>query len=659
MELSQLIASPDCYWEGLRAGLDIPPPMTVSRWADKYRMLSKKAAAAPGPYSTDRTPYLREIMDCLSPEDPAREVVVMKGAQVGCSEAGVNWVGYVIHYAPGPTLMVQPTVEIAKRLSKQRIDSMIEDSPVIRELIADRRSRDSGNTMLAKEFPGGTLILTGANSAAGLRSMPIRNLMLDEVDAYPGDVEGEGSPVELAKARTRTFQHTKKIFEISTPTYKGMSQIERSFAESTREYYHVPCPHCCERQVLRWKQIKWTKLPNGELDPESVHYECEHCHEKILEHHKTKMLADGVWIAEAPEKDKRGFHISSLYSPIGWESWVSIVRDWLAAQGNTERLKTFVNTHLGETFELKSEETPEWRSLYDRRENYPIGRVPKRALALTAAADVQKDRIEIQVIGWNRREAWVVDNIILTGDTAAEISEGVWVDLAELVNAEFEHESGTPLMLEKLAIDSGYNTTRVYEFARKFKRRVMAIKGKDTQTVPVAPPKAVDIRKNGKRISRAAKVWSIGTNILKLDVYNRLNAQKPTDEELAAHGYPALYVHFPMLDQEYFEQLTAEKLVEQKTRNGYAKLQWIKTRARNEALDTFCYNVACYWACGMERWPNSKWEALAGMLGTESKPASQKEKRAAADDKPSVPAKTQPSPRKPRPRRQRNQDSIW
>src|SRR5512140_434788 len=231
------------------AGARPDPFLTISQWADKYRTLSQRASAEPGPWRTDRTPYLKEIMDCLSPSSPAERVVFMKGAQIGATECGNNWIGYIIHQAPGPMMAVQPTVEMAKRNSKQRIDPLIEESHALRELVKDPRSRDSGNTILAKEFPGGVLVMTGANSAVGLRSMAARYLFLDEVDAYPGDVAGEGDPVNLALARTRTFAR-RKVLMCSTPKVTGLSRIEAAFEDSDQRHYWVPCPGCSEYQVL-------------------------------------------------------------------------------------------------------------------------------------------------------------------------------------------------------------------------------------------------------------------------------------------------------------------------------------------------------------------------------------------------------------------------
>jgi phage terminase large subunit GpA-like protein len=206
----------DAIERAWRDGLKPDPLLTVSEWADRYRVLSQRASSEPGRWRTERTPYLREIMDCLSPSSPVQRVALMKGAQIGGTECGNCWIGYVIHEAPGPMMAVSPTVELAKRNSKQRVDPLIEESEVLRERVKECRSRDSGNTVLSKAFPGGVLILTGANSAVGLRSMPARYLFLDEVDGYPGELEGEGDPILLAERRSATFQR-RKILLVSTP----------------------------------------------------------------------------------------------------------------------------------------------------------------------------------------------------------------------------------------------------------------------------------------------------------------------------------------------------------------------------------------------------------------------------------------------------------
>ena len=235
------------FW---RRGMRPDPDLTVSEWADQHRKLSSRASAEPGQYRTARTPYLREIMDALSPRHPAQRISFMKAAQVGATEAGNNWIGFVIHDAPGPMLAVLPTLEMAKRTSRGRLDPLISESPALRERVNPARSRDAGNSMLSKEFPGGILVLTGANSATGLRSMPARYIFLDEVDAYPASADEEGDPITLAEARTTTFSHRRKVFIVSTPTIRGISRIEREYEASDQRRYFVPCPHCGAMQWL-------------------------------------------------------------------------------------------------------------------------------------------------------------------------------------------------------------------------------------------------------------------------------------------------------------------------------------------------------------------------------------------------------------------------
>jgi len=614
------------------AGLAPDPALTVSQWADHHRILSSRGASEAGPYRTARTPYMRAIMDALSPSDPARRVIFMKAAQVGATEAGNNWVGYCMHRAPGPFLAVQPTVDLAKRLSQQRIDPLIEESPALRDLVMPSRSRDSGNTILAKRFPGGQLVLTGANSAVGLRSMPARWVFLDEVDAYPGDVDGEGDPIALAEARTISFGHRAKIFLASTPTIRGMSRIEREWELSDQRRYHVPCPECGALQWLKFEQLRWEW---GR--PETVRYVCEHCEAEIAERYKTWMMdeANGArWIATAPEDIAAaarkagvvGFHISGLYSPLGWLSWEDIARDWEAAQGNDAALKTLKNTVLGETWQEKGE-APDWERLYERREDWNLGQVPEGVLVLTAGADVQRDRIEIDVWGWGRNlESWLVDHIVLDGDVARP---EVWEDLTDLLGRSWPHVSGAEMRLARLAVDTGDGlyTDAIYGWVRRMGRgQVLAVKGRGgfDRSMPVDGPSYVDVSEGGRKIKRGVQLWNVVGAVFKSETYRFLRLSRPTDEELEdGASFPAGYIHIPRggVTAEWLKQLTAEQLVSIKTKQGYQKLEWQKIRDRNEALDCRVYARAAAWLMGIDRWDDRRWEELeaqidAGRKGT-------------------------------------------
>lgn len=593
------------YNEGFNAGLKPDPLMNISEWADKYRILSQKASAEPGKWRTSRTPYLKEIMDCLSPYSGIEKVVFMKGAQIGGTEVGNNFLGYIVHLSPGPVMLVMPTVDGAKRTSKTRIDPMFEAIPELKGVISDRRSKDASNTTLMKEFQGGVLVLTGANSAIGLRSMPVRYIFLDEIDAYKGDVEGEGDPVNLAIKRTSTFNR-RKIFMVSTPTIQGVSRIEYEYEQSDQRHYMVPCPYCNKRQSLKWKQIHFEND-----DPATATYVCEHCGAIIEEHLKTWMLENGIWEKSNPKSNVAGFHLSSLYSPVGWFSWADAVKQFLDAKNKDNLLKVWVNTVLGETW-LEKGEAPEWQILFDKREDYQQEIVPSGGLFLTAGADVQKDRIECEVVAWGRnKESWSIGYFIINGDTARE---EVWNELSEFSKRYFEHSSGVMLPISRFAIDSGFATQQVYNWVRKQPINfAMAIKGTDSGVTPLGLPTRVDLNINGKRLRRGAKVWSVGTSILKSELYQFLRLTQNEDE-----SYPAGYCHFPKYDSEYFKQLTAEQLVTKMVR-GYQKREWQKTRERNEALDCRVYARAASISFGIEQFTETKWRNLEKALIPESK----------------------------------------
>ena len=594
-------------------GLIPDPLLTVSEWSDRHRVLSTKASAEPGRWRTSRTPYLREIMDALSPMSPVERVVFMKGAQLGATEMGNNWIGYVIHHAPGPMMAVSPTVEMAKRNSKQRIDPLIEESSVLAELIAPARSRDAGNTILAKEFRGGVLVMTGANSAVGLRSMPVRYLFLDEVDGYPRDVDGEGDAIALAEARTRTFAR-RKIFIVSTPTISGASSVEREYEASDQRRYFVPCPNCDHRQWLRFEQLRWEKH-----QPETAAYVCESCDQTIPEHHKTWMLEQGQWRSTVKVDAGRtaGLHLSSLYSPVGWRSWADIAAAWEAAvnrdSGSAAAIKAFKNTELGETW-VEEGEAPDWQRLIERREDYRIGFIPAGGLLLTGGADVQKDRIEASVWAFGRgKEAWLIEHRVLMGDTARA---DVWRDLANVLQESWTHESGCLIPLARFALDTGYATQEAYAFVRSARdSRLMPVKGIARGAALIGTPTAVDATANGKKLRRGIKVFQVAGSIAKLEFYNNLRKSADVGDDGITATYPAGYVHLPSVDGEFVQQLCAEQLVTRRDRNGFAHREWQKLRERNEALDCYVYARAAAAAAGLDRFEERHWRELEKQLG--------------------------------------------
>lgn len=567
------------YRQAFTAGLTPDPDHTVSTWADAHRMLSQKASAEPGHWRTERTPYLREIMDEMSPSSPAQRVVFMAGAQVGKSETGNNWLGFIIHHAPGPMLLVQPTVDTAKRYSKQRLAPMIDETPILRERIADNKSRDNSNSMMAKEFDGGVLIITGANSAAGLRSMPVRYLFMDEVDAFPVDVDGEGDPIQLAEKRTTTFAR-RKVYMSSTPTVKDVSRIEREFNRSDQRRYFVPCPHCGHKQWLRWGQLKWT-----DDDPHTAAYACEECGTLIEERHKTDMLAAGEWRGTAKSDGKTvGFHLSSLYSPLGWKSWADIVDEFIKAKGDPALLKTFVNTVLGETWEDDYSAKLGADELQNRVEFYQAGVAPARVLAITAGVDTQDNRLAVSLYGWGRdEECWLIDHMEIYGDPS---QPKVWEQLDEVLLKPVAHELAEPIKIAATCVDSGgHFTNEVYAYCRERRQHhILAIKGQSQRgKQPIGKPTKVDINRKGKSIKAGAEVYPVGSDTIKSTVFARLKLNEPGPG----------YIHFHAeAGDDYFAQLTAEKQITRYVK-GFPVREWVKkSGARNEALDCKVYAYA-------------------------------------------------------------------
>lgn len=606
--------------QAFQRGLRPEPRLTVTEWAESKRMLDGKSSAEPGPYRVERTPYNREIMDNLSVSSSVQEVIVEKGVQLGLTEIGNNWIGYIIDNAPGPIMAVQPTVDMMERTSKMRIAPMIETCETLRNKVKSPRSRDSGNTINQKEFPGGVLILTGANSATGLRSMPARYLFLDEIDAYPADVDGEGGAIPLAEKRTSTFGSRKKIFKISTPTIDGASAIDNEFKKTDQRYYHVPCPHCGTLQILQFKQIRW-----HEKKYDDVHYECEHCGDKIYERHKSAMFSLGKWIATKPEnacEETVGYHISSLYSPDGWTSWKDIAKMWDEAKDIEANKKTFYNTILGETYK-EEVDVPAWEALYDKREHYTVNVPPAPVCFLTAGVDVQKDRLELEIVGWARgKQSYSVDYRVILGDTAEQF---VWSELDKVLNETWCREDGIQMNIRAMAIDTGYNTNYVYDYCgRHDVTRVIPIKGQDAQNIIVAPPRAVHINRSGKKLDHV-KVWNVGVSLLKSELYGWLKLRK-LEEEVA---FPPGYCHFPHYDEYHFKSLTAEVLERQVNKRGFVKHVWVNKFKRNERLDCRIYARAAAAVLNMDLFTDQYWvdlQTYAGITAPKKKSDSQKPK---------------------------------
>ena len=573
-----------------------PKLLTGSQWAIEHAWFSAEDNVAKQKYSYAQFPFQKEILDSMTSPDVER-VVVMSASQVGKTIMQRIVQGYFIDQDPAPMLMIQPTLTMAEAYSKDRLAPFLRDCPILRGTVADPRARDSGNTLLHKSFPGGHLTLAGANSPASLSSRPVRVVYYDEVDRYPISAGIEGDPVELGAARTRRFWN-RKIIMVSTPTITNISRISFEFDKSDKRFFYVPCPECKHFQTLRWPQLVWE--PDK---PETASYGCENCGASIGERDKTTMIQAGKFKATNPGADTRGYHINELYV-IG-ASWAALVADFLKSKKKRELLQVFINTRLGETFDDHGD-APDYVHIYARREDYARNTIPAEVLFLTAAADVQKDRIECEVRGWGRTsESWSIEHFIFMGDPT---DQKVYEQLDALLNQRWLHPHGAQLMLRGLGIDTGgLSTQSVYYWCRRQPpERVFALKGM-TMDNPVGIPKAVDVNYGGRKIQKGLKIWGVGVSILKSELYARLRL-KPKDG-----FYPPGYIHYPDYPEEYFAQLTAEAM-RVKERNGRKVLTWEKMRDRNEALDMAVYNRATAIILGIDRLTSEDWDTVSAAV---------------------------------------------
>lgn len=553
-----------------------PPKWTISQWADHRRKLSGEAAAEKGQWRTERAEYQRGIMDAVADPD-IEQVVVMSSAQVGKTEVLLNCIGYFVDFDPSPLMLVQPDEAMAETFSKDRLAPMFRDSPSLRSKIRPVRSRDSGNTILHKRFPGGHVTLVGANAPSGLASRPIRVLLLDEVDRYPASAGTEGDPVNLAIARTKNFWN-RRVVMVSTPTVKGLSRIERAFEISDQRHFLVPCPHCQHEQPLRWGNVVWQ---DGRRDLATLR--CPSCNGTITNAQKNQAVSRGRWQASAGPSRIAGFHLNELYSP--WRSIADIAIEHGRAKDDPSTLQVWINTSLGETWEEGGERISE-HALIERCEPYPQADVPARGLILTAGVDTQQDRLEIEVVAWaGGEESWSVAYHVILGDP--DIPEGTpgspWTHLTDYLRKRWTSEAGGEMVIETTCIDTGgSNTQAVYQYVKRHKGdRVYGIKGQGGPGLPIVGNPAR--RRSGKKTSRPIDVYIVGVDNAKSIVYKRLRIAEPGPG----------YCHFPQgRSAEYFRGLTAEKAVT-KFLKGFPRLEWHKTSgARNEPLDCRVYAFA-------------------------------------------------------------------
>lgn len=574
----------------------------MSEWADTYRFISPPAAQS-GPWRTDRVPYLREPMDTVSSRD-CQDVTVVKCAQSAGTELILNAIGYYVDQEPSSILCIQPNVKpMAQDFSKDRLAPLFRYTQRLQGKVKDPRSRDSGNTILHKEFPGGHLTVVGANSPAGLASRPIRIVLADELDRWPASAGTEGDPLKLADARQITFRHRKKKVKVSTPGNEGQSRIEKEWKLSDQRHYYVPCPHCGHEQPLEWRdsggkpdirpgrgdyRIVWEKQVEGEVVThlfETAVYVCRSCGCTIDETHKAAMLAAGRWVKHNPSSRLAGFHISGLLSP--WVRWSELAKEWIDVKDDDEQRKTFFNTKLGLLYVPSGEEVdPLKLGSAERRESYGADdiEVPMAAGLLTMFVDVQDDRLECEVRGWGAlEESWQIKLERFHGDPDLD---DVWERAEALRLKAWRHASGADLRIRVTMVDSGFKLDPVCRYVKTRQGEgVFASKGVDAASQPLW------------RTSRAnkfgVKPWNFSPNVFKDLLFGRLKRKVP------GRGY----MHFGSYertgaDDAYFLQFAAEKRrVEFKNNKPIAS--YINPgKKRNEAIDLYVGNLVALRSLG-------------------------------------------------------------
>ena len=588
---SSRLYPPDAWLQAAAAAFVPRPRLTVSEWADRFRVIDPSTSPEPGPWSTARVPYLRAIMDAVN-DLGVEVVVVMIASQLGKSEAILNILGFFVHQEPSPILFVQPTVDAMEHFSKERIEPSFRATPVLRDKLdtgQDGRghSRKKSETIRLKTFPGGYLAMEGSNAPSGLASRPILVVLFDEVDRFKASAGDEGNPVKIARRRTNNF-HNRKIVLVSTPGTEGASSIQKEYNQGDRCQFLVPCPHCGHRQLLIWERLRFRDAA-GNPDLAHVHYPCANpaCGRPIEERHKEAMLAAGEWVPQVPGGKQgtgrvRSFgDLSALYSP--WVHWAELAEQWLEAEASRdpEDMKVFVNTALGRPY-ADREHVVAPEHLARRRSTYGPT-LPADVVLLTAGVDTQNDRLEAEVVAWGRgRESWGVEYHRLAGDPA---TAAPWRQLDELLARTWRTEDGRTLKVSCACVDSaGQRTSHVYAYCRARERRnVRAVIGRGgDDRVIVGEAKRTGPQRVG--------LITVGVDVVKSTLMDRL--------ALEADG-PG-YCHVPCgpkreavrgYDQAWVEGILSERRMKV-LHEGRETWRWVPVGPRNEALDCRVYATA-------------------------------------------------------------------
>lgn len=578
-------------------------PMRVSDWAAANRVLSSKASNEPGRWRNDRNPLLVEPMDCFSARSPVREVVCRFPIQFGKSELECNVLGYTIDEVGGPVMVCLPGQVSLDKWIDQKLNPLIEETPAVRRRLSSTASRDAANRRTFKEFEGGQLYLEHAGNPARLKSTSVRTTIVDEFSSFASACRSGDDPDQMLDGRNSAFPATYKRLKVGTPEIRGICRIDALYAKSDQRQWYMPCPDCGHRQPFEWSGLHWTP------DASACWYVCRECGVVIEEHQKDAMIDAGGWVAENPGADIRGYAANGLYYKIGrGPRWLQLVREWVDAQNDQAKLKTFINDRLAEAWEDPAMRAVKHNVIADRVEPLPLKPVPNWVLAVTAGIDTHDDRLPVQLVGWGRGlVCWPIDYVELPGDPA---EDDVWLALTELLSHPIERADGRLLRVEASAQDAGgHRTEAVKAFARRrLLRRHIAIFGAKPNNAPVLSKGSfVDINWRGQLDKRGIKIHHVGTVGIKHMLYGRLSADadKPAEQRQVRFSEE--------LPPEYFGGLVSE------TYNP-AKNRFDKRRGapRNEPLDTWVYAYAAthHPELRLHRLTRAEWDQREQRLAT-------------------------------------------
>lgn len=584
--------------------------MTVSEWAREFRILSRKDSARPGKWKSE--PHQDEMMDAWS--DPRVGRVVYKACSQVCGKSQIlnNVIGFYCHLDPSNMMVVHPTLSAAEKWAKGRLDPLIEATPVLRAVFAQRKSRDGDSTILHRQFKGGQMFINGANAPADLAAQSVRIVLADEVDRFQASAGAEGDPLELAEQRTETYEEFAKIGHVSTPVLERNSRIDKSYEESDQRIRQSKCPHCDEFFEILWEHIVWDKDAEGKHKPDTAHVLSPCCGVHWSEADRIRSIENGRWHATKPFNGIAGFHINAMSCRRG--NLPKLARRWLRAQGNPERIKTFVNLVLALTWK-EDGEAPDWHRLYERREEWRADRLPQDVIFLTGSADVQKDRVEWSVWGWARgKRRFLIDRgVILSPPYKPE----TWDELDKVLHRTWQHEKGSLLSLSRFVIDARYEEQEVYGWVKRHPASiVMAVKGVSQTGPMIGQPRREELSRNGKKLKVGVRYWPINTAPLKSYLYGAFNLDKPLDGQ----PYPQGYVHLSTrCTDDDLKQLTAEAKTVVTKRGGFTVSEWQKLPGRpNELLDLAVYAHIGAINFGLDRFNDRQWRDMEKALDVDA-----------------------------------------